>query len=102
YVADARDECAEEYCMPALQANALYMDAYPNVSAISRPVITKHLVKATEKFGAGTVDHGCTDKGNDQVPVEVTLTAIAPALTCIAQVRDLALTRHKAVEYAAR
>src|SRR5690625_3253257 len=45
YVADARDEFAEEYCMPGLRANTLYMDAYPNVSAISRPVITKHLVK---------------------------------------------------------
>src|SRR5690625_2125411 len=54
YVADAREEFAAEYCMPALKANALYMDAYPNVSAISRPVITKHLVKAAKKYGAGT------------------------------------------------
>ena len=32
YVADARDEFAEQYCMPTLKANALYMDAYPLVS----------------------------------------------------------------------
>src|SRR6202042_754332 len=36
-VVDARDEFATEYCMPALQANALYMDRYPLVSALSRP-----------------------------------------------------------------
>ena len=102
YVADARDEFAEEYCMPALQANALYMDAYPNVSAISRPVITKHLVKAAKKFGATTVAHGCTGKGNDQVRFEVSITSLAPELKCIAPVRDLALTRDKAIEYAER
>ena len=71
YVADARDEFAAEYCMPALQANALYMDSYPLVSALSRPVIVKHLVAAAREFGATTVSHGCTGKGNDQVRFEV-------------------------------
>lgn len=100
YVADARDEFAEDYCMPALKANALYMDAYPVVSALSRPVIAKHLVRAAKKFGATTVAHGCTGKGNDQVRFEVSITSLAPELTCIAPVRDLALTRDKAIDYA--
>ena len=43
-VADMRDEYADEFCLPALQANALYMDRYPLVSALSRPLIVKHLV----------------------------------------------------------
>ncbi|MBM7501401.1 argininosuccinate synthase [Brachybacterium muris] len=101
-VADARDEFATEYCMPALKANALYMDAYPVVSAISRPVITKHLVAAAKKYGASTVSHGCTGKGNDQVRFEVSITSLAPELKCIAPVRDLALTRDKAIDYAER
>ncbi len=102
YVADARDEFAEEYCMRALKTNALYMDAYPVVSAISRPVIAKHLVRAAKRFGASTVAHGCTGKGNDQVRFEVSITSLAPELTCIAPVRDLALTRDKAIDYAER
>ncbi|MCP3425274.1 argininosuccinate synthase [Rothia sp. AR01] len=100
YVADARDEFAEEYCMPALQANALYMDSYPLVSAVSRPVIVKHLVKAAQEFGATTVAHGCTGKGNDQVRFEVGIQTLGPDLKCIAPVRDLALTREKAIGYA--
>ncbi len=100
YVADARDEFAEQYCMPTLKANALYMDAYPLVSAISRPVITKHLVAAAQQFGATTVAHGCTGKGNDQVRFEVGIQTLGPELKCIAPVRDLALTRDKAIEYA--
>ena len=57
YVADARDEFAEEYCMPALKANALYLDRYPLVSALSRPVIAKHLVLAAREFGGGAELH---------------------------------------------
>jgi len=102
YVADARDEFANEYCMASLKANALYHDRYPLVSALSRPVIVKHLVKAARQYGAGTVAHGCTGKGNDQVRFEVGITSIAPDLKCIAPVRDLALTRDKAIEYAER
>ncbi len=100
YVADARDEFATEYCMPALKANALYQDRYPVVSAISRPVIVKHLVRAARQFGATTVAHGCTGKGNDQVRFEVGITSLAPDLKCLAPVRDLALTRDVAIEYA--
>ncbi|NKX56133.1 argininosuccinate synthase [Arthrobacter mobilis] len=100
YIADARDEFAAEYCMPALKANALYMDAYPLVSALSRPVIVKHLVAAAREFGATTVSHGCTGKGNDQVRFEVGIQTLGPDLKCIAPVRDLALTRDKAIAYA--
>ena len=45
-VIDARDEFANEYCLPAIKSNALYMDRYPLVSALSRPLIVKHLVTA--------------------------------------------------------
>src|ERR1043165_6177038 len=58
YVADARDEFADEYCLPALRANALYMDRYPLVSALSRPTIVKHMVEAARKHGANIISHG--------------------------------------------
>src|SRR5690242_850052 len=99
-VADARDEFAERYCLPALQAQALYMDRYPLVSALSRPLIVKHLVGAAKQFGATTVAHGCTGKGNDQVRFEVGIQALAPELRCLAPVRDFAWTREKAIQYA--
>jgi argininosuccinate synthase len=99
-VTDARDEYAEGYCLPALQANALYMDRYPLVSALSRPLIVKHLVEAAKYHGASTVAHGCTGKGNDQVRFEVGIGALAPDLNVIAPVRDFAWTREKAIQYA--
>lgn len=102
YVADAKEEFAAEYCMPALKANGLYMGSYPLVSAISRPLIAKHLVTAARQFGATTVAHGCTGKGNDQVRFEVAITSVGPDLSCLAPVRDLALTRDVAIDYAVK
>jgi argininosuccinate synthase len=99
-VIDARDEFAAEYCLPAVRANALYMDRYPLVSALSRPLIVKHLVEAAQKHGGTIVSHGCTGKGNDQVRFEVGLAALAPDLKIIAPARDFAWTRDKAIAFA--
>ncbi|MFF5056931.1 argininosuccinate synthase [Micromonospora sp. NPDC000663] len=99
-VVDARDEFAADYCLPAIRANALYMDRYPLVSALSRPLIVKHLVAAARKHGGTIVSHGCTGKGNDQVRFEVGLNALAPDLRIIAPARDFAWTRDKAIAFA--
>jgi argininosuccinate synthase len=99
-IVDAREEFAAEYCFPAVAANALYMDRYPLVSALSRPLIVKHLVAAAEKHGATIVSHGCTGKGNDQVRFEAGLAALAPHLKVVAPARDFAWTRDKAIAFA--
>jgi len=99
-VLDLRHEFADDFCLPALQANALYMDRYPLVSALSRPVIAKHLVETAHEYGAGIVAHGCTGKGNDQVRFEVGIGALAPELRVLAPVRDSGMTRDKAIEFA--
>jgi argininosuccinate synthase len=76
------------------------MDRYPLVSALSRPLIAKHLVAAALQHDASTVSHGCTGKGNDQVRFEVGIGTLAPHLKVIAPVRDYAWTREKAIAYA--
>jgi argininosuccinate synthase len=99
-VIDAREEFAAEYCLAAVRANALYMDRYPLVSALSRPLIVKHLVEAAERHGGTIVSHGCTGKGNDQVRFEVGIGALNPSLKVVAPARDYAWTRDKAIAYA--
>ena len=80
-VIDAKDEFANDYLMPALKANALYQKRYPLVSALSRPLIAKHLALTAKQLGADSVAHGCTGKGNDQVRFEAAVAALAPDLT---------------------
>jgi argininosuccinate synthase len=99
-VVDAKDQFANDFLMPALKANAMYQKRYPLVSALSRPLIAQHLARVAKELGADSVAHGCTGKGNDQVRFEAAVAALAPDLTSIAPIRDLALTRDKAIAYA--
>ncbi|HSO94430.1 MAG TPA: argininosuccinate synthase [Acidimicrobiia bacterium] len=101
-VVDARDEFAYEYCLPALRANALYEGKYPLVSALSRPVIVRHLVATALEHDADAVAHGCTGKGNDQVRFEVSVRALAPDLDVLAPVRLWGFSREDSIDYAAR
>jgi argininosuccinate synthase len=99
-IADARHEFATEYVLPILQAGALYEGRYPLVSALSRPLIAKHLVAVARERGATAVAHGCTGKGNDQVRFETAVAALAPDLAVFAPVRDWGMTREQEIAYA--
>ncbi|HEY0388045.1 MAG TPA: argininosuccinate synthase [Gaiellales bacterium] len=99
-IVDARDEFAEGFVLPVLQAGALYEGRYPLVSALSRPLIARHLVAAARERGATAVAHGCTGKGNDQVRFETAVAALGPDLAVLAPVRDWGMTREQEIAYA--
>ncbi len=99
-VIDAKQEFADEFIAPALKANAMYMNKYPLVSALSRPLIVKHLVKVARETDAAGVAHGCTGKGNDQVRFEVGTMTLAPDLQTLAPIREWGLTRDAAIDWA--
>jgi argininosuccinate synthase len=99
-IVDARLEMAEEFCAKAILANARYEGKYPLVSALSRPVIVRHLVAEARRVGAQAVAHGCTGKGNDQVRFDVGTRTLAPDLEVLAPARVWQMTRADAVAYA--
>ncbi|RWR07745.1 argininosuccinate synthase [Siminovitchia fortis] len=100
YMIDAKEEFAQDFVLPALQAHAMYENKYPLVSALSRPLIAKKLVEVAEKENADAVAHGCTGKGNDQVRFEVSIKALNPDLEVLAPVRDWSWSREEEIEYA--
>jgi argininosuccinate synthase len=100
---DVREEYVEEFLAKALTANALYENKYPLLSAMSRPIIVKHLVEEAHRCGARYIAHGCTGKGNDQVRFEVGIAALDPDIEVLAPVREWDLkTREQEMEYAER
>lgn len=102
YVVDMREEFVNEYLTDACRANALYENKYPLLSALSRPVITKHLVDIAHKHGAKYIAHGCTGKGNDQVRFETSIMLLDPSIKIIAPVREWPFkTRPEEIEWAA-
>jgi argininosuccinate synthase len=101
-VIDAREELAQDFVVPTILANAMYEGRYPLVSALSRPVIVRHLVEQARLYKADGVAHGCTGKGNDQVRFEVGTRALGPDLEIVAPVRDWGMTREETIDYAER
>ncbi len=100
-VLDVRDEFADDMCSKSIAANGLYENKYPLLSALSRPLISKHLVEVAHQHGATYVAHGCTGKGNDQVRFEVSVQALDPSLKVIAPVREWdLLTRPQEIAFA--
>ena len=97
---DARERFLCEYAWPALRANAAYQDRYLLSAGLSRPHIAALLVETAHDCGADAVAHGCTGKGNDQVRFDLTIRALDPQLKILAPIRELALPRDAAVDYA--
>ena len=102
-VRDLRREFLTDYCFPALQAHAVYEDAYLLATALSRPLIARHLVDVAHQQRARAIAHGCTGKGNDQVRFEVTARILDPSLQILAPVREWEFrSREQEIDYAQR
>ena len=102
-VRDLRQEFVTDYLWPSLKAHAVYEGKYLLATALSRPLIAKHLVEVAHEVGAGAIAHGCTGKGNDQVRFEVTSRILDPALKILAPVREWEFrSREEEIEYARR
>ena len=92
-VIDARRELAEEFCVPAIQANAKYEHKYPLVSALSRPLIVRHLVARPASTAPTPWPTAAPGKGNDQVRFEVGTRSLAPDLDVLAPARVWGMSR---------
>ena len=100
-VRDLRREFVQEYVWPALAAHAVYEGGYLLATALSRPLIAKHLVEVAHAEKARAIGHGCTGKGNDQVRFEVTARILDPLLEIVAPVRMWEFrSRDEEIEYA--
>ena len=100
-VKDLRKEFIQDYAFRALKAGAIYQGKYNLATALSRPLIADAMIEVAKKEKAGSVSHGCTGKGNDQVRFEVTFHLKAPSLKIMAPVREWELTtRELEIDYA--
>ena len=98
-VIDGKNDFVTKFAFPAIQANALYENRYPLLTALGRPLIAKMLVDAAEKYGADAVAHGCTGKGNDQVRFDLGIAALNPTLKVLAPAREWGMSREETIAY---
>jgi argininosuccinate synthase len=99
-VIDAKEKFVNSFVFPSLRADALYESQYPLHTALGRPLIAQLLVEEAKKEGISIIAHGCTGKGNDQVRLDVSITALAPEFNIIAPAREWNMTRQETIGYA--
>lgn len=101
YVGDLKKEFIDDFILPTLKANASYEGKYLLATALTRPLIAKHLVEVAHREKATAIAHGCTGKGNDQVRFEVTAHILDPKLEIVAPVREWEFrSREEEIDYA--
>ena len=83
-IEDVRKEFVEDYVFRAIEWNAVYEGTYLLGTSLALPLISKKQIEAAERFGASTVSHGATGKGNDQVRFELGYYALNPDIKIIA------------------
>ncbi len=96
---DGRDAFFERVLRFLIIGNVRRGQVYPVCVGAERGIQAQLVAAAARQLGSGTVAHGCTAAGNDQVRFEVALRTLAPELEVLAPVRDQPRPRAEQVAY---
>jgi argininosuccinate synthase len=96
---DARADYFEQVLRFLVMGNVRRGQLYPLCVGAERVMQAQTIAKLARRLGIGSIAHGCTAAGNDQVRFEVALRTLAPELEIIAPVRDRAFKRQEELEY---
>ena len=102
HLIDARADYFEQVLRFLIMGNVRRGQLYPLCVGAERVMQAQTIARMARKLGTGTVAHGCTAAGNDQVRFEVALRTLAPELEVLAPVRDQAFKRAEELEYLQR
>jgi argininosuccinate synthase len=96
---DARADYFEQVLRFLVMGNVRRGQLYPLCVGAERVMQAQTIALMARKLGTGSIAHGCTAAGNDQVRFEVALRTLAPELEIIAPVRDKAFKRQEELEF---
>lgn len=99
HLVDARSDYFERVLRWLLIGNVRRGQLYPLCVGAERTVQAQSVAAMAKSLGSGTIAHGCTAAGNDQVRFEVALRTLAPGLEILAPVRDRAFRRPEQLAY---
>jgi argininosuccinate synthase len=96
---DARAAVFDRFVRFLIQGNILRGEVYPLSVSAERTQQTLSVVETARVIGARAVAHGSTGAGNDQIRFDVALRVLAPDLEIVTPIRDLGVTRDRAMAY---
>ena len=96
---DARADYFEQVLRFLIMGNVRRGQLYPLCVGAERVMQAQTIARMARELGTGSIAHGCTAAGNDQVRFEVALRTLAPELEVIAPVRDRAFKRQEELDF---
>jgi argininosuccinate synthase len=99
HLVDARVDYFEQVLCFLVMGNVRRGQLYPLCVGAERVMQAQTIAHMARRLGSGTIAHGCTAAGNDQVRFEVALRTLAPDLEVLAPVRDHAFKRQQELDY---
>ena len=82
-----------------IYGNILKNATYPLSVSSERVFQALEVLRHVQEIGAGTVAHGSTGAGNDQVRFDIVFEVLAPEVEIIAPVREHGFTRQYEIDY---
>ncbi|MBL0209348.1 MAG: argininosuccinate synthase [Holophagaceae bacterium] len=98
---DARAALFDGFLRYLIYGNVLRGQAYPLSVSAERVCQAQAVVAAGRELGVDALAHGSTGAGNDQVRFDVAFRSLAPELSILTPIRDLALSRADEVAFLA-
>jgi argininosuccinate synthase len=96
---DARADYFEQVLRFLIMGNVRRGQLYPLCVGAERVMQAQTIALMARKLGTGSIAHGCTAAGNDQVRFAVALRTLAPELEIIAPVRDRNFKRQEELDF---
>lgn len=98
---DARKTLFDGFLRYLVYGNVLRGQAYPLSVSAERVCQAEAVVATAKEMGVDALAHGSTGAGNDQVRFDVAFRSLAPQLSILTPIRDLALSRADEVAFLA-
>lgn len=96
---DARTDYFQQVLRFLIMGNVRRGQLYPLSVGAERVMQAQIIARMARELGTGSIAHGCTAAGNDQVRFEVALRTLAPELEVIAPVRDRHFKRQEELDF---
>ncbi|MCF6332694.1 MAG: argininosuccinate synthase [Draconibacterium sp.] len=96
-------DVTEEYYQKCIRymvyGNILRNNTYPISVSSERVFQAIATINYAKEIGAGSIAHGSTAAGNDQIRFDLTFQVLAPEIEIITPTRDLLLSRQEEIDY---
>jgi len=99
---DVKKTFVEEYCIRAIKANAIFENAHPLSSSLSRPLMAKIGVELAKEYNCSAIMHGSNGWQNNSARFDTAIRVLSDEVEIIEPIMENNISREFEYEYLKR